>query len=262
MSESFYIAATGMVAHQREIDTIAHNMANLSTPGFKRARVNFSDLVLQTAPMDANALGGSGAQPIIPGLSQGVGVREVSLQLDAGNLIQTGDPMDIAIQGDAFIEVSMADGSSAFVQGGHFKINEDGLLAIQGGQVVRPLLRIPAEARQVLVSNTGRVSYVTTDLRTPMEAGQLELVRFTNPAALNATGAGLYKATAASGQAISLRNQDLQGIRILQGSLENSNVKLVDEMVALTMSQRAFEANSKVIQASDQLLEMINNLRK
>lgn len=262
MSESFYIAATGMVAHQREIDTIAHNMANLSTPGFKRARVNFSDLVLQAAPMDTSALGGSGAQPITAGLSQGVGVREVSLQLDAGDLVQTGDPMDIAIQGDAFIEVSMVDGSSGFVRGGQFKINEDGLLSTQGGQVIRPIQRIPSDARQVLVGNTGRVSYVTSDRNRPIDAGQLELVRFTNPGALIPSGAGIYKATAASGQAISLRNQDLQGVRVLQGALENSNVKLVDEMVALTMSQRAFEANSKVLQASDQLLEMINNLRK
>lgn len=263
MTEAFYIAATGMAAHQKTIDTIANNMSNLRTTAFKRSKVNFDDLVARTfQPAETIETALNMGQPMAMSKSQGVGIREIALQFESGELVQTGDAMDVAIQGDGFIEVTLPEGGVGYVRGGHLKIDQDGFLATQGGLVLKPGLRVPQSAQQILISGTGLVSYTTPERDKPVEAGQLELVRFTNASGLNTMGSGLYKVTEASGQAIAVRPQDHQSVHLMQGTLENSNVKLVDEMVALTLSQRAFEANSKVIQASDQILEMINNLRK
>ena len=262
MFDALSIAATGMQAQQLHVETIANNLTNINTVGYKKSRVAFADLVAAdsaraaSGPADLAPL--SGAQHV----GAGVGVARLEKLFDQGELKQTGNALDVAINGAGFLEVTMADGSRAFSRGGSLKVNSEGLLVTAEGQPLKPGITIPSNAQSVTISATGQVKVLVSGQSTPIEVGQLELVRFGNPSSLQALGNGLYRATEGSGEAIAARpGQDDSGT-IVQGAVETSNVKMVDEMVGLMLAQRAYEASVKVAQAADEMLGMVNNLRK
>ena len=263
MFDALYIGATGMQAQQVHVDSIANNLANVQTPGYKKSRLVFSDLVAPL-PSAAGRTGGVDLPPLagVPAAGAGVGLRATSRLFDAGEMKKTDSAWDVAIQGDGFLELAMPDGSRAYGRGGTLKVNADGQLATQTGIALKPGIDIPHQAEAILVSASGRVQVRLPGQATPIEAGQLEMVRFTHAAGLLAQGGGIYRATEASGEPIGGRpGEDGMGA-LAQGFLEGSNVKLVEEMVNLMVAQRAYEASVKVVQASDEMLGMINGLRR
>lgn len=264
MLDALYIAATGMQAQQTNVDTIANNLANVNTPAFKKTHVSFSDLVTQDAtrlvPLGIDAspsLTGSAAR-----VGVGVGVAGMARVLDVGDLKKTDVPFDIAIAGQGFLEVMMPDGTRAFTRGGTLKVNGDGMLSTLSGQALKPGIAIPENATDMSITADGRVMVRLSGQASPTEAGQLELVRFPNAGAVTAVGDNLYRTNENAGEPIAMRAGDDGVAEIRQGFLESSNVKLVDEMVGLMVAQRAYEANVKIAQASDEMLGMINNLRR
>lgn len=262
MFDALYISATGMQAQQLNVDTIANNLANVNTTGFKKSKVGFTDLMVQEAARlmpSSEETGVLGAQRR---LGAGVGIATMSKLFDMGDLKKTESAFDLAIQGEGFLEVTMPDGSSAYTRGGTFRVNRDGLLATSGGFPLKPNLSIPDNAKDLQIDGNGRVHVQVAGQTNPIELGQLEMVRFTSPAGLRAQGDNLYRASTESGEAISAKaSEDGMGA-LAQGFLEGSNVKLTDEVVNLMVAQRVYEANVKVMQASDEMLGMINGLRK
>lgn len=260
MFDALSIAATGMHAQQLNVDTIANNLANVNTSAYKKARVNFADLVVQGVAARQGADGGlPGA---VSGSAAGVATAATSKLFDPGELKKTDSPADLAIQGDGFLELAMADGTRAYARGGTFKVNADGQLATRDGVALKPGITIPANAEAIVVAPNGRVQVRIAGQATLVEAGQLEMVRFTNPQGLIAQGGNVYRASDASGEPIGGRpGEDGMGA-IAQGFLEGSNVKLVEEMANLMVAQRAYEASVKVVQASDEMLGMVNGLRR
>jgi flagellar basal-body rod protein FlgG len=258
MFDALYIGATGMQAQQTNVDAIANNLANVNTTGFKKTRVSFTDLVTQAA----QASGNTPPLAATPGTGAGVALATTTKVFDAGDLKTTGSPMDIAIQGDGFLELAMTDGTRAYTRGGTLKVNADGQLATQAGIPLKPGITIPDGASAITISASGLVQVTIQGQSTPATAGQLEMVRFTNAQGLLAQGDDVYRATEASGEPIAGKpGEDGMGT-IAQGFLESSNVKMVEEMVNLMVAQRAYEASVKVVQASDEMLGMVNGLRR
>jgi flagellar basal-body rod protein FlgG len=259
MIDALYIGATGMQAQQAHLDAIANNLANVNTPAFKKNRASFSELVVSAAP-PAGAVENSAASGSLAGA--GVRLGAAAKVFDGGEPKKTDAPLDVAIAGDGFLEISLPDGTRAYARGGSLKVNADGLLATAAGLPLKPGMTIPDRADSLLISATGRVQVRMPGEAAPVDLGQLELVRFANPAGLLAQGGNLYRATDASGEPIAGRpGEDGMGT-LAQGFLEGSNVKLVEEMVNLMLAQRAYEASVKVVQASDEMLGMINGLRR
>jgi flagellar basal-body rod protein FlgG len=259
MFDALQIAATGMHAQQLNVDTTANNLANVNTIGFKKARIGFSDLVT-TGTNQAGTV--QGWQDAAARLGAGVSVSSISKSFDQGDAKKTDSPFDILISGDGFLEVALADGTRAYTRGGTLKINADGMLATQTGHALKPAISVPANTQSLVISTDGKVVARLPNQATPVELGSLDLVRFSNAVALDALGDGLYKATDLSGDAIAGRAGEDGVGTIQQGQLEGSNVKLVEEMVNLMVAQRAYEASVKVAQASDEMLGLVNNLRK
>jgi flagellar basal-body rod protein FlgG len=263
MFDALYIAATGMQAQQLNVDTIANNLTNANTAGFKKSRVAFADLVTSEAtrfPKGNEA--DAGPMAAARRLGSGVGVVRMDRMFDAGDLRQTGAALDVAIQGSGFLELSMPDGTLGYSRGGTLKINNEGQLVTLGGNVLRPGIQVPVNAQDIRISNDGRVTARLPGHTTPAELGQLELVRFANPAMLQSLGDGVYRVTEGSGEAITSHAGHDDSGSIVQGAIEGSNVKLGDEMIDLMIAQRAYAASVKVVQASDEMLGMVNNLRK
>lgn len=260
MFDALYIGATGMQAQQAHVDAIANNLANMNTPAFKRARVSFSDLVVSaTVPGPRAADLDEG-----PRLTMAAGVRiaGAARMFDAGELKKTDSPLDVAIAGDGFLELAMADGSRAYARGGAVKVNMDGQLANSAGIAFKPGISVPNATESLLISASGRVQARVPGQGAPVDIGQLDMVRFSNPQGLQVQGANVYRATEASGDPVGGRPGE-DGIGALaQGFLESSNVKLMQELVDLMVAQRAYEASVKVVQASDEMLGMVNALRK
>lgn len=259
MNDALSIGATGMQAQQATVDAIANNLANINTPAYKRTRVAFADLVHRIDPgLQVPALAGAAAQ----GPGAGVALASAGKLFDPGELRKTDSPLDLAIQGEGFLELAMPDGSRAYTRGGSLQVNADGQLATQAGVPLKPGISVPDEAQAITVSASGRVQVRLPGQSTPVEAGQLELVRFANPQGLLAQGGNVYRATDASGEAIGGRaGEDGLGT-VAQGMLEGSNVKLVEELVQLMVAQRAYEASVKVVQAADEMAGMVNGLRR
>jgi flagellar basal-body rod protein FlgG len=262
MSDALYIGATGMQAQQAHVEAIANNMANVNTPGFKKTRVSFSDLVV--SGVAGAARGAQGEHGAFVNASTGAGVQAAAFSriFAGGELKKTDAAMDVALVGEGFMELAMPDGSRAYARGGALKVNAEGLLATQAGIPLKPNLSVPDNAEALLVSGTGRVQARLPGQAGLVDLGQLELVRFSNPQGLLAQGGNVYRATDASGEPIAGRaGEDGLGT-LAQGFLEGSNVKLVEEMVDLMVAQRAYEASVKVVQAADEMLGMINGLRR
>lgn len=259
MIDSLYIGATGMHAQQLHVDSIANNLANVNTTGFKKNRVSFEDAFYRISQV-GQADPAAGVQPLVLGL--GTLVSSNAKSFLPGEIKQTESPLDLAIRGNGFFEVTMPDGSSAYTRHGVFRVNNDGMLATPSGHPLKPSLQIPADALEVVIAPNGVVSARMPDETTLSEIGQIDLATFTNPAGLDPIGENLYLATEPSGQALVVRPGEEGSGVLAQGFLESSNVKLAEEMVNLVLAQRAYELNARVIQVSDEMLSISNNLRR
>lgn len=261
MFDALQIAATGMHAQQQNVDTIANNLANVNTTGFKKARVSFTDLVARQAQAAAAGAPEDDAMAVAM-RGTGVSIARIARSFDAGEARQTDSAYDVAIAGDGFIEVQMPDGGRAYSRGGTLRISADGQLATASGHALKPGVSIPEDVQDLTITPDGRVLVKTGRNPQAVELGQLELVRFVSPGGLEPLGEGLFRASEVAGEPVAGRaGQDGLGT-IRQGFVEGSNVRMVDEMVNLMVAQRAYEASVKVVQASDEMLGMVNNLRK
>lgn len=257
MNDSLYIAATGMQMQQKSVDTIANNLANISTPGFKKGRVSFQDMVLREVGRAGDGQGVASAWR-----GGGVHVAALTQVFTTGEMRKTDNQFDLAIQGDGFVEVALADGSPAYSRGGTLMVDHDGFLATADGHVLKPAIQVGVDARQIVIKADGQVLAQGANQDGLAEAGRIELSHFADNSALVALGAGLFQPTARSGDAIYGRpGEDGAGV-LAQGFVEASNVNLVSEMTDLMAAQRAYESSVKVIQAADEMLAMSNNLRK
>lgn len=262
MIRSLYTAATGMDAQQTKMDTIANNLANANTTGFKKSRADFEDLLSETirSPGVANPQGGTSPVPLQVGL--GVRTAGVTRSFSQGDFSQTDNPLDLAIQGDGLFRVSMPNGEFAFTRAGNLKVDSEGRLVTLRGELLEPQITIPRDAKSITITERGVISVETAGSEgRPTELGQIELATFMNPAGMKAIGGNLLLETSASGPAIIGRPGE-QGVgTLMQSFLESSNVKAVEEMVAMISTQRSYELNSKVIQTADQMLQKLTNLR-
>jgi flagellar basal-body rod protein FlgG len=257
MNDALYIAATAMQSQQLNVATIANNLANVATPGFKKGKVSFSDLVYRGLSQQAAPADGQGMS-----YGTGVGIASLSNSFVVGDLNLTNNPLDLAIRGDGFLEVEMPDGGLAYARGGTLVVNKDGLLATTGGYPLKPEIHVGTDVKQITIGADGAVLVQPRDGSAATEVGRIELANFSDLTGLSAVGNGLYKSTDRSGDAV-YGKPGLDGYgAIAQGYLEASNVKMTDEMVNLMVAQRAYELSTKVIQASDEMLQMSNNLRR
>jgi flagellar basal-body rod protein FlgG len=259
MLRAFSTAATGMTGQQTMIDVVAHNLANVNTNGFKKSNIDFQDL-LYLKQKDAGAEVESG-QNSPSGIEIGSGVRVASTVKDfsMGELQNTGRSLDIAIMGEGFLQVTMADGSTKYTRDGALLTNGDGSLVTTTGYLIEPAVTIPSNAVSVDIGNDGTVN-VTDSTGTASVVGNIQLARFVNPAGLSNDGDNLLSETEASGTALTGTPGQNGFGAIKSGFLEKSNVQMVTELVALITAQRAYEINSKAIQAGDDILRTTNNI--
>ena len=260
MFRSLHIAATGMTAQETKLDTIANNLANANTTGYKRQDAVFEDLLYQNlrAPT-ANSAGGtapSGAQ-----VGSGARVVATSRSFAQGPIQQTDNPLDVAIEGNGFLAVNRREGEIAYTRAGSRKVDAQGHLVTSDGLAIEPPITVPADATAIAISQDGIVTATQPGQRQPTQLGQLQIVAFPNPNGLSGLGHNLYSATAASGEPLAgAPGADGRGT-FLQGSLEGSNVEVVAEMIGLVRTQRAYEINSKVVAAADEMMKNATQLR-
>lgn len=260
MDAGLRTSATGMKAQQTMVDVIANNLANVNTTGFKRSRVSFEDLLYETlqGPRTANPQDAQTMAPVQVG--KGVRTAAVLRMHSQGGLEQTGRNLDIAIDGDGFFQVQRPDGTVTYTRDGTFDLSDTGMLVTKGGYKVLPGITVPQDAQSVNISSSGAVAITTAKSATPTEVGRIELARFVNPSGLEAIGENQYRQTAASGQPIVGGAQEGGFGRLIQGSLEASNVEIVQEMTDMIAAQRAYEINAKAVQAGSDMLQSTNGL--
>ena len=260
MIRSLWISKTGLDAQQTQMDVISNNLANVSTSGFKRSRAVFEDLLYQTMRQPGAQ---SSQQTQLPsGMQIGTGVRSVATEriFEQGNLQATSNDKDIAIQGAGFFQVLMPDGTAAYTRDGSFQIDSQGQLVTSSGYAIQPALTIPAGAQSVTVARDGTVSVTLQGTAATTQIGTLQLATFVNPTGLESKGENLYVETGASGSP----NTNTPGTNgsgtLSQGFVETSNVNVVEELVNMIQTQRAYEINSKAITTSDQMLQRLSQL--
>jgi flagellar basal-body rod protein FlgG len=260
MFRSLQVAATGMVAQETKLDTIANNLANSNTTGYKRQDAEFEDLLYQNERSAApNPQGGVG--PVGTQIGSGVRVVATSRSFAQGAIQQTSNPLDVAIEGNGFLAVQRNAGEVGYTRAGSLKVDAQGRLTTSDGLAVQPAITVPPDATSISISADGTVSAVTPGQRTPTALGQLQIVTFPNPNGLEGVGHNLYTASAASGEPTTGNpGADGRGT-ILQGALEGSNVEVVNEMIGLIRTQRAYEINSKVISAADEMLRKATEIQ-
>ena len=255
-------ASTGMQAQQLNVEVIANNIANMNTTGFKRQRAEFQDLLYQN--VEKMGVSSSDANTIVPtGVQVGTGVKAGSVYriTEQGNVIQTGNPYDLAMQGDGYFMVQMPDGQDAYSRAGNFSVNADGQLVTENGYTVSPGVVVPDGALSVSINSQGVVQVTIAGDTAAQDVGQLDIARFINPAGLDAIGENLFLETAASGAAnVGVAGQNGFGM-IQQGFLETSNVNAVTEISSLITAQRAYEMNSKIITSTDEMLRTASQLK-
>lgn len=263
MIRALYSAASGMAAQQLNVENIANNLANANTGGFKTRRTQFQDLMYQSLVQPGAA---AGAQTVVPsGLQVGLGTRAASNEiiLTQGDFSATNNPLDIVIQGRGFFQVRQATGDLAYTRGGTFQLDRDGNIVTSDGSMLQPQITISPEAQSITIAPDGTVSVTLPNQTASQLIGQIQIANFPNPAGLNSIGRNLYTPTDASGDPTVASPGGPEGLgTLLQGYMEQSNVSVVDEFVNLIQSQRAYEANSKVVQAADQMYQDINNLSR
>lgn len=260
MIQSLYSGATGMAAQQLSLDTISNNLANANTTGFKRGTIEFQDLLYQKPRTVGSDLGGGNVVPTGVEIGNGSRVVSTSKIFSQGQLKQTSNPYDIAIDGDGFLEVKKPDGKTAYTRDGSLKVDGQGRVTTSDGlQVLSGFSQIPQGTTSVSISPTGLVSVQGSSGTSTF---QIQLTRFNNPGGLNCLGGNLYEETAASGSPVQ-GTPGLDGFGgIVQNYLESSNVNIVEEMVNMIQAQRAYEINSKSIQTSDEMLSKISELKR
>jgi flagellar basal-body rod protein FlgG len=260
MLRALYSSAAGMQSQQMNLDVIANNLANVNTTGFKKSKIEFEDLLYQTTRAAGSEQGGGNQLPT--GIQIGHGSQPVATSriFTMGELTHTGERLDVAIQGDGFFEVQMPDGTRAYTRDGAFKTASDGRIVTSDGAIVQGGFQpVPPGTTSITIAPSGDVTYDGANGKTSF---RVQLVRFNNPSGLEATGRNLCRETAASGTP-ELGSPGENGFGGLeQGYLEMSNVKVVEEMVNLIVAQRAYEVNSKAVQAADEMMQQSNNLRR
>jgi flagellar basal-body rod protein FlgG len=259
MNPALWVAKTGLDAEQTRMSVISNNLANINTTGFKKDRASFQDLLYQKVKQ---AGGQTSQETVSPsGLMLGTGVEIVGTQKmhTMGNLIHSGNSLDLAIKGRGFFSVLMPDGTTSYTRDGAFQISPTGQLVTGNGLVLQPAITLPSEVRNITLGEDGTVSVVTGSNTTPQIIGNIQLTDFVNPAGLEPIGQNLFRETAASGTAAA-GTPGLTGLgAIAQGMLETSNVNVVEEMVSMIETQRAYETNAKAVSAVDQMMQYANN---
>ena len=259
MNPALWVAKTGLDAQQTRMQVVSNNLANVNTTGFKKDRAKFEDLVYQTV---RQAGGQSSQETRLPtGLNLGTGVRVVATekQHTQGNLVQTGNALDIAIQGRGFFQVLMPDGTLGYSRDGSFQMDDQGQLVTSGGYLLDPNITIPTDATSITIGRDGTVTVTQPGNAAAVQVGNLQLADFVNPAGLQPVGQNLYLETAASG-APQANTPGLNGTgSVEQGMLESSNVNIAEELVNMIETQRAFETSSKAISTTDSMLQFITN---
>jgi len=259
---SLDIAATGMLAQQRNVEVVSNNLANMNTTAFQRRRTEFHDLIYQDLRRVGTTSSDSGT--IVPtGVQLGLGVKLAAVYRihEQGNLEATDNTLDLAIQGKGFFQVLLPDGTTAYSRDGTFQLNGTGQIVTHDGYTVQPGITVPSTAIDVTVNNSGQVQIKIEGQTALTTAGQLQIATFLNDAGLEAIGDNLYRETPASGTATTGNPASTGFGTILQGFLETSNVNAVEEISNLISAQRAYEMNSKVIQPSDEMLGTLTGLR-
>lgn len=261
MIRSLHTAATGMQAQQTNMDTVAHNMANVSTVGFKKSRAEFEDLLYNNIKEPGQETGLNAISPT--GVQVGLGVKTGAVQKDfeQGSTQLTERDLDLQIWGKGFFQIRLPNGDIAYTRNGAFKTNSEGKVVDQNGNFLIPEVTIPKEKVDLSVNRDGEFAIISALNGAPKTVGKIDIATFINPAGLKAIGGNLFVPTNSSGPAqTGTPGTDTLGV-IEQGQLESSNVNIVEEMVNMITAQRAYETNSKMIQASDQMLQMLNTLR-
>ena len=257
---SLWTSTTGMSAQNLNMDVIANNLANVSTTGFKKSRADFQDLLYQIMKVPGSPTSADTRSPT--GIQVGLGVKPAAVTkvFTEGDIVQTENPLDVAIEGSGFFQVEMPDGNTAFPRAGNLKLAGDGRLTTSDGFPIQPEIVIPEDAREVTISQTGLVSALVGDDTTSTELGNIDLADFVNEAGLIAIGRNLFRETDSSGAAaLGTPGSDGYGT-LLQGYVENSNVNLVEEMAHMITTQRAFEINSNVVSTSDEMMQTTTNM--
>jgi len=257
---ALFTAATGMEAQQSQIDTIANNIANVATTGFKRSRTEFQDLFYET--LRAPGAAGSDGASLPTGVQVGHGVRlsAINTIFTAGDRLNTGNALDMAIDGSGFFQIQRPTGETVYTRDGTFKVDGDGNIVTAQGYQLIPNITIPTDALSVTILPDGTVNAEQPGATTPANLGQIELTRFSNPAGLRKAGGNLYEATEASGNPETGTPGDNGYGAIAAGFLEGSNVQVAEELVQMILAQRAFEVNSRVIQAGEEMLRIASQL--
>jgi flagellar basal-body rod protein FlgG len=250
-----------MTAQQTNVDNIAHNLANANTAGFKARRAQFQDLMYQNLVQPGTS---ATQQTVVPtGLQLGLGTRAVSNEIvfSQGSFSQTSNPLDVVIEGRGFFQIRMQNGEIAYTRSGSFHLSREGALVTADGDALEPQITIPPDAQNVTIGSDGTVSYTQAGQSAAQQAGQIQIANFANPAGLNSMGRNLYMATDASGDPQLGNPGGQEGMGSLrQGYIEQSNVSVVEEFINLIVSQRAYEANSKVVKAADEMYQQANNV--
>jgi flagellar basal-body rod protein FlgG len=263
MIRALFSAASGMNAQQTNVENIANNIANANTAGFKARRAQFQDLLYQNLIQPGAAASQNSVVPT--GLQLGLGTRTVSNEVifTQGDFSETDNPLDMVIQGNGFFQILQSNGQTGYTKAGTFHLNNTGQIVDPTGNLLDPPITVPQNALSLTISADGTVSYTLPGQTAAQQAGQIQLANFPNPSGLNSLGGSLYQQTDASGAPVigPPGGQDGMGT-LLQGYVEQSNVSIVQEFVNLIVSQRAYEANSKVVKAADDMYQQVNNLKQ
>ena len=262
MIRSLFTAATGMIAQQLNLDVIANNLANVNTTGFKKSKADFQDLMYQVIEEPGTTANQQGTSPT--GIQVGLGVRPAAVSKihSQGDFESTSNPFDLALEGDGFFQITLPNGELRYTRSGAFKMDETGIMVNSDGYQLSPTITIPSDAIGVTISSDGIVSVRQPGSTTLSQVGQIQTARFQNPAGLRANGRNLFEETEASGAATLGTPGDTGLGTIAQGYLESSNVSVVEEIVSMVTGQRAYEANSKVIQTADNILSTAINVKR
>ncbi|QCD52782.1 flagellar basal-body rod protein FlgG [Campylobacter sp. RM16192] len=262
MMRSIYSAATGMIAQQTQIDVTSHNISNVNTMGYKKNRAEFADLMYQVMEYAGTSTSSTTKSPT--GIEVGLGVRPTAITkiFSQGHFKETSNNLDMVIAGNGFFQVQLPDGTTAYTRNGAFKLDSEGTIVNSDGYILLPQMSVPANATQISVGVDGTISVLQPGNTEMVQIGQIELANFINPSGLHALGDNNYLPTGSSGDVVT----GIGGIdgfgTIRQGFVEMSNVQLVEEMTDLITGQRAYEANSKAITTSDDMLQIVNNLKR
>lgn len=262
MIRALWTAASGMQSQQKNIDVVANNLANVNTAGFKKSRADFQDLMYQN--LKTTGAPSTNSTQVPTGIQIGLGSRlaAVTKIFTPGDFTQTGNELDMAIEGDGFYQIQLPDGTTGYSRSGAFKKDSTGRVVTSDGYPLLPAISIPSNATKVNIGNDGTVSVSQAGQNTPTQVGNIQLASFSNPSGLSAQGKNLFLPTDASGAATTGTPGQTGLGTIAQGFLEMSNVSVMEEMVNMIVGQRAYEINSKAVQASDEMLQTANNLRR